>query len=162
MKQVVLDDSCLFDDDIIIADIKIYHYLLNVRRLRVGDRLNVLLRGREVRFAEVASIGNNLIKLSTLRVEAFKKQDFEISMFISNIKGKRLDISLRQIVEIGVDHINIVNADNSVARINMNDLESKSSRFLKLIDEALKQSGNTRVPSINFYGDFLVFLIPLL
>ncbi|AHH10530.1 16S rRNA (uracil(1498)-N(3))-methyltransferase [Borrelia coriaceae] len=158
MKQVVLDDSCLFDDDIIIADIKIYHYLLNVRRLRVGDRLNVLLRGREVRFAEVASIGNNLIKLSTLRVEAFKKQDFEISMFISNIKGKRLDISLRQIVEIGVDHINIVNADNSVARINMNDLESKSSRFLKLIDEALKQSGNTRVPSINFYGDF--FSIP--
>ncbi|AHH09576.1 Putative cytosolic protein [Borrelia parkeri SLO] len=158
MKQIVLDDTCLFDNDIIINDVKIYHYLVDVRRVKIGDTLNVLLRGREVRFAKISSIDNNLIKLSTLKVEMLKKRDFEISIFISSLKGKKLDLSLRQVVEIGVDHINIVNADNSVARIDMDDLEFKSSRFLKLINEALKQSGNTQVPSLNFYKNF--FSIP--
>ncbi|BDU62964.1 ribosomal RNA small subunit methyltransferase E 2 [Candidatus Borrelia fainii] len=158
MKQIVLDDTCLFDNDIIIDDVKIYHYLVDVRRVKVGDMLNVLLRGREVRFAEISRIDNNLIKLSTLKIEMLKKRDFEISIFISSLKGRKLDLSLRQVVEIGVDHINIVNADNSVARIDMDDLEFKRSRFLKLINEALKQSGNTQVPSINFYRNF--FSIP--
>ncbi|ANF33840.1 16S rRNA (uracil(1498)-N(3))-methyltransferase [Borrelia turicatae] len=154
MKQIVLDDTCLFDNDIIIDDVKIYHYLVDVRRAKVGDTLNVLLGGREVRFAEISSIDNNLIKLSTLKVEMLKKRDFEVSIFISSLKGRKLDLSLRQVVEIGVDHINIVNADNSVARIDMDDLEFKSTRFLKLINEALKQSGNTQVPSLNFYKNF--------
>ncbi|WP_421622796.1 16S rRNA (uracil(1498)-N(3))-methyltransferase [Borrelia sp. MN22-0132] len=158
MKQIVLDDTCLFYNDIIIDDVKIYHYLVDVRRVKVGDTLNVLLRGREVRFAEIFSIDNNLIKLSTLKVEMLKKRDFEISIFISSLKGRKLDLILRQVVEIGVDHINIVNADNSIARIDMDDLEFKSSRFLRLINEALKQSGNTQVPSINFYKNF--FSIP--
>ncbi|AHH08325.1 16S rRNA (uracil(1498)-N(3))-methyltransferase [Borrelia anserina] len=158
MKQIVLDDSCLFDDDIIIDDFKMYHYLVDVRRFKVGDTLSVLLKGKEVRFAEISSINNNVVRLSTLRVEKLNKRDFEINMFISNLKGRKLDLSLRQVVEIGVDQINIVNADNSVARIDMDNLEFKSSRFLKLIDEALKQSGNTRVPGINFYKDF--FSIP--
>ncbi|AHH12378.1 Putative cytosolic protein [Borrelia hermsii YBT] len=158
MKQIVLDDSCLFDNDIIIDDVKIYHYLVDVRRVKLGDTLNVLLRGREIRFAEIIGINNNLIRLSTLKIEKLKTRDFEISMFISNLKGRKLDLSLRQIVEIGVDQINIVNADNSVARIEMDDLNFKSSRFAKLIDEALKQSGNTQVPSINFYRNF--FSIP--
>ncbi|WP_024653911.1 16S rRNA (uracil(1498)-N(3))-methyltransferase [Borrelia persica] len=158
MKQIVLDYSCLFDDDIIIDDVGIYHYLVNVRRLRVGDSLNVLLGRREVRFVEVVSIKNNQIRLSTLRVEELQMCRFEISMFISNLKGRKLDLSLRQIVEIGVSQINIVNADNSIARLDIDNLEFKSSRFLKIIDEALKQSGNTQIPNVNFYNDF--FSIP--
>ncbi|BCR20965.1 16S rRNA (uracil(1498)-N(3))-methyltransferase [Borrelia miyamotoi] len=158
MKQIVLDDSCLFENNIIINDVKIYRYLVDVRRVRVGDTLNVLLKGKEVRFAKISSIDSNFIKLSTLKIEKLKKRDYEISMFISTLKGRKLDLSLRQIVEIGVDQINIVNADHSVSRIDMNNLAFKSTRFLNVIDEALKQSGNTQMPNINFYRDF--FSIP--
>ncbi|BCR21791.1 16S rRNA (uracil(1498)-N(3))-methyltransferase [Borrelia sp. HM] len=158
MKQIVLDDSCLLENDIIINDIKIYHYLVDVRRVRVGDTLSILFRGKEVRFTKILSIGSNFIKLSTLKVEKLKKRDFEISMFISTLKGKKLDLSLRQIVEIGVAQINIVNAEHSVAKIDMDNLTFKNERFLRLIDEALKQSGNTQAPSLNFYRDF--FCIP--
>ncbi|ACH93307.1 16S rRNA (uracil(1498)-N(3))-methyltransferase [Borrelia duttonii] len=158
MKQIVLDYSCLFDDDIIIDDIKIYHYLVNVRRLRVGDRLNILLGKREIRFSEILSIENHRIRFATLRVEELKMRDFAIDIFISNLKGRKLDLSLRQVVEIGVNSINIVNADNSIAKLDMDNLEPKKLRFLKIIDEALKQSGNAQIPSINFYNDF--FSIP--
>ncbi|UER67538.1 16S rRNA (uracil(1498)-N(3))-methyltransferase [Borrelia sp. BU AG58] len=158
MKQIVLGDDCLFGNDIVINDVKIYHYLVDVRRVKVGDRLNVLLKGEDVRFAEILSMDNKLIRLSTLRVEKIKKRDFEISVFISSLKGRRLDFCLRQIVEIGVDQINIVNADNSVSRVDVNDLNFKSSRFSRIIDEALKQSGNVHVPSVNFYKNF--FSIP--
>ncbi|AYE36235.1 16S rRNA (uracil(1498)-N(3))-methyltransferase [Borrelia turcica IST7] len=158
MKQIVLNDDCLFGNDIIINDIKIYHYLIDVRRFKVGDALNVLVKGKEIRFAKILSIDNKIIRLSTLKIEKIKKRDFEISMFISNLKGRKLDLCLRQIVEIGVDHINIVNGDNSVSKIDMNDLSFKRSRFAKIIDEALKQSGNIHVPDINFYKNF--FSIP--
>ncbi|AWG42741.1 16S rRNA (uracil(1498)-N(3))-methyltransferase [Candidatus Borreliella tachyglossi] len=158
MKQIVLDDSCLFGNDIVIDDIKIYHYLVDVKRMQVGDTLSVLLKGKEVRFVEIVAIDNKLIKLSTLRIDQIKERDFEIDMFISSLKGRKLDLSLRQIVEIGVDRVNIVNADHSVSKINMDDLEFKSLRFSKVIDEALKQSGNTQAPSVNFYKDF--FSIP--
>lgn len=158
MKQIVLDDSCLLENDIIINDVNIYHYLVNVRRVRVGDKISVLFKGKEVRFAKILVIGSNFIRLSTLKVEKLKKRDFEISMFISSLKGKKLDLSLKHIVEIGVDQINIVNAEHSVAKIDMDNLTFKNERFSKLIDEALKQSGNTQSPSINFYGNF--FSIP--
>lgn len=159
MKQIVLDDSCLLENNIIINDVKIYHYLVDVRRVRVGDTLNVLLKGKEVRFAKISSIDSNFIKLSTLKVKKLKKRDYEISMFISSLKGRKLDLSLRQIVEIGVDQINIVNADHSVSRIDMDNLAFKSTRFLNVIDEALKQSGNTQMLVLIFIEIFLAFLI---
>ncbi|QMU99145.1 16S rRNA (uracil(1498)-N(3))-methyltransferase [Borrelia sp. A-FGy1] len=158
MKQIVLDDSCLFGNDIVINDSKICHYLFHVRRFKVGDTLNVLLKGKEIRFAKILSMDNKLIKLYTLKIEKIKRRHFEISMFISNLKGRKLDLCLRQIVEIGVDHINIVNGDNSVSKIDIDDLNFKRSRFLKIIDEALKQSGNVHVPNINFYENF--FSVP--
>ncbi|WKC57917.1 16S rRNA (uracil(1498)-N(3))-methyltransferase [Borrelia sp. P9F1] len=158
MKQIVLGNDCLFGNDIVINDIKIYHHLVDVRRVRVGDTLNVLLKGEGVRFARILSIDDKLIRLSTIGAEKIKKRDFQISMFISNLKSRKLDFCLRQIVEIGVDQINIVNADNSVSRIDVNNLKFKSSRFSRIVDEALKQSGNANAPSINFYKNF--FSVP--
>ena len=156
MKQIVLNDDCLFGNDIVINDIKIYHYLIDVRRFKIGDALNVLVKGKEIRFVKILSIDNKIIRLSTLKIEKIKKRDFEISMFISNLKGRKLDLCLRQIVEIGVDHINIVNGDNSVSKMDMNDLSFKRSRFSKIIDEALKQSGNIHVLVLIFTKIFSI------
>ncbi len=65
---------------------------------------------------------------------------------------------LRQVVEIGVSEINIINADHSVSKIDINSTSSKALRFSKIIDEALKQSGNQIVPKINF---IIIFLFAL-
>ncbi len=65
---------------------------------------------------------------------------------------------LRQVVEIGVSEINIINADHSVSKIDINSTSAKTLRFSKIIDEALKQSGNQIVPKINFYNNF--FYLP--
>ncbi|MCD2349124.1 16S rRNA (uracil(1498)-N(3))-methyltransferase, partial [Borreliella americana] len=46
MKQIVLDENCLVGDFIIVKDIKIYHHLVNVRRLKKGDKLNILLKDK--------------------------------------------------------------------------------------------------------------------
>lgn len=66
---------------------------------------------------------------------------------------------LRQIVEIGVSEINIINADRSVSKIDISNASAKILRFSKIIDEALKQSGNKIVPKINFYNNFFIYLI---
>lgn len=68
---------------------------------------------------------------------------------------------LRQVVEIGVSEINIINADRSVSKIDINNASAKILRFSKIIDEALKQSGNKIVPKINFYNNFFIYLILL-
>ncbi|UGQ17156.1 16S rRNA (uracil(1498)-N(3))-methyltransferase [Borrelia sp. RT1S] len=158
MKQIVLSGDCLSGNDIVINDIKVYHHLVDVRRVKIGDTLNVLLKGEGVRRAKILSIDNRIVRLSTLKVEKVERRDFRISMFISNLKSRKLDLCLRQVVEIGVDQINIVNADNSVSRIDVDDLKFKSSRFSRIVDEALKQSGNVHVPTINFYKNF--FSVP--
>lgn len=158
MKQIVLDANCLVGDFIIVKDMRIYHHLVNVRRLKKGDKLNILLKDKELRVSEIVNIGSNFIKFATNKIDKIEKNNFEISMFISSLKGKKIDSVLRQVVEIGVSEINIINADHSVSKIDINSTSAKTLRFSKIIDEALKQSGNKIVPKINFYNNF--FYLP--
>ncbi|WKD00701.1 16S rRNA (uracil(1498)-N(3))-methyltransferase [Borreliella americana] len=154
MKQIVLDQNCLVGDFIIVKDTKIYHHLVNVRRLKKGDKLNILLKDKELRVSEIVKIGSNFIKFTTNKIYKIEKNNFEISIFISTLKGKKIDLVLRQVVEIGVSEINIVNADRSVSKMDISNASAKILRFSKIIDAALKQSGNKIVPKINFYNNF--------
>ncbi|MCD2382273.1 16S rRNA (uracil(1498)-N(3))-methyltransferase [Borreliella americana] len=154
MKQIVLDENCLVGDFIIVKDIKIYHHLVNVRRLKKGDKLNILLKDKELRVSEIVKIGSNFIRFTTNKIYKIEKNNFEISIFISTLKGKKIDLVLRQVVEIGVSEINIVNADRSVSKMDISNASAKILRFSKIIDAALKQSGNKIVPKINFYNNF--------
>ncbi|MCD2332672.1 16S rRNA (uracil(1498)-N(3))-methyltransferase [Borreliella americana] len=154
MKQIVLDENCLLGDFIIVKDIKIYHHLVNVRRLKKGDKLNILLKDKELRVSEIVKIGSNFIRFTTNKIYKIEKNNFEISIFISTLKGKKIDLVLRQVVEIGVSEINIVNADRSVSKMDISNASAKILRFSKIIDAALKQSGNKIVPKINFYNNF--------
>ncbi|MBB6042891.1 16S rRNA (uracil(1498)-N(3))-methyltransferase [Borreliella yangtzensis] len=158
MKQIVLDANCLVGDFIIVKDMRIYHHLINVRRLKKGDKLKILLKGKELRVSEIVKIGSNFIEFATNKIDKIEKNNFEISIFISSLKGKKIDSILRQIVEIGVSEINIINADRSVSKIDISSTSAKTLRFSKIIDEALKQSGNKIVPKINFYNSF--FYLP--
>ncbi|WKC88032.1 16S rRNA (uracil(1498)-N(3))-methyltransferase [Borreliella japonica] len=158
MKQIVLDSNCLVGDFVIVKDVKIYHHLVNVRRLKKGDKLNILLKNKELRVSEVLKIGSNFIKFATNKIDKIEKSNLEISIFISSLKGKKIDSVLRQVVEIGVSEINIINADHSVSKIDISNTSAKALRFSKIIDEALKQSGNKIVPKINFYNNF--FYLP--
>lgn len=158
MKQIVLDANCLAGDFIIVKDMKIYHHLINVRRLKKGDKLKILLKGKELRVSEIVKIGSNFIEFATNKIDKIEKNNFEISIFISSLKGRKIDSILRQIVEIGVSEINIINADRSVSKIDISSTSAKNLRFSKIIDEALKQSGNKIVPKINFYNNF--FYLP--
>ncbi|QFI14483.1 16S rRNA (uracil(1498)-N(3))-methyltransferase [Borrelia sp. CA_690] len=157
MKQIVLDANCLEGDFAIVKDVRIYHHLVNVRRLKKGDKLNILLKDGELRASEVVKIGSNFIKLATNKIDKIEKNNFEISIFISSLKGKKIDSALRQVVEIGVSEINIINAEHSVSKIDINNTSAKTLRFSKIIDEALKQSGNKIIPKINFYNNFFSF-----
>nr|WP_235691466.1 16S rRNA (uracil(1498)-N(3))-methyltransferase [Borreliella americana] len=149
-----MDENCLLGDFIIVKDIKIYHHLVNVRRLKKGDKLNILLKDKELRVSEIVKIGSNFIRFTTNKIYKIEKNNFEISIFISTLKGKKIDLVLRQVVEIGVSEINIVNADRSVSKMDISNASAKILRFSKIIDAALKQSGNKIVPKINFYNNF--------
>nr|WP_235691505.1 16S rRNA (uracil(1498)-N(3))-methyltransferase [Borreliella americana] len=149
-----MDENCLVGDFIIVKDIKIYHHLVNVRRLKKGDKLNILLKDKELRVSEIVKIGSNFIRFTTNKIYKIEKNNFEISIFISTLKGKKIDLVLRQVVEIGVSEINIVNADRSVSKMDISNASAKILRFSKIIDAALKQSGNKIVPKINFYNNF--------
>nr|WP_221415490.1 16S rRNA (uracil(1498)-N(3))-methyltransferase [Borreliella lanei] len=149
-----MDANCLAGDFIIVEDTSIYHHLINVRRLKRGDKLNILLKDKELRASEIVEIGSNFIKFATNKIDKIEKNNFETSIFISSLKGKKIDLVLRQVVEIGVSEINIINADRSVSKIDISNASAKILRFSKIIDEALKQSGNKIVPKINFYNNF--------
>ncbi|AJA90181.1 16S rRNA methyltransferase [Borreliella chilensis] len=154
MKQIVLDENCLSGNFIVVNDIKIYHHLINVRRLKKGNKLNILLKNKELRASEIVEIGSDFIKFATNKIEKIEKNNFEISIFISSLKGKKIDSVLRQVVEIGVSEINVINSDHSVSKIDISNTSAKTLRFSKIINEALKQSGNKIVPKINFYNSF--------
>ncbi len=89
MKQIVLDANCLAGDFVIVKDMRIYHYLINVRRLKKGDKLNILLKDKELRASEIVEIGSNFIKFATNKIDKIEKSNFEISIFISSLKGKK-------------------------------------------------------------------------
>ncbi len=148
MKQFILPGS--FDGSpSVLLDEKDTHYLKNVLRVKVGAELKCtapdgsVWRGIVSRFAdegctlELFPAGTGSEKDATAAGSSA-----QVVLYQSLIKGKNMDLIIRQAVEAGV--AKVVPVETEYSQIRLKDFKNeKPERWQRIIKEAMQQSGTS-------------------
>lgn len=148
MKQFILPAS--FDgSSSVLLDEKDTHYLKNVLRVKVGAELKCtapdgsVWRGIVSRFDDAGCT----LELFPAGTDAEKdacggSQSTRIILYQSLIKGKNMDLIIRQAVEAGVAAV--VPVETEYSQIRLKDFKNeKPDRWQRIIKEAMQQSGTS-------------------
>ncbi|MCX7786727.1 MAG: 16S rRNA (uracil(1498)-N(3))-methyltransferase [Spirochaetes bacterium] len=125
---------------------KDYHYLVRVLRKRVGDSFNASDGAGTYYYATVEEIAPSFCILRVQRRGPLERPFPEITLFQCIPKGKKLDLIVRQAVELGVSRVVPVISKFSVPR--WESLSEKIQRLQRIAKEAAQQCGSLEVPKI--------------
>ena len=123
------------------------HHLIRVRRVRVGERIEILNgRGAVLSCVVTAINGRDLeLELADLSVPAVP--DIRTHLMVSVPKGKTFPGLLHKAVELGVAEITPLVTDNTEP--DTDRLDGKAKRWEVVLVEAVKQSGNPWLPRLH-------------
>jgi 16S rRNA (uracil1498-N3)-methyltransferase len=131
---------------------KDYHYLVRVRRLRVGDSFRALLPVQSSGQA-VAGTGEVLVQVRQVDGETLVGRCLPVNtgqgteplppilLFQALPKGAKMDLIVRQATELGIAGIVPFAAERSIPKIQDREGE-KSGRWERIVREARQQSGS--------------------
>ena len=147
MKQFILPAS--FDgSSSVLLDEKDTHYLKNVLRVKVGAELKCtapdgsVWRGIVSRFDDGCTLELFPAGTAAEKDACGGSQNTRIILYQSLIKGKNMDLIIRQAVEAGVAAV--VPVETEYSQIRLKDFKNeKPDRWQRIIKEAMQQSGTS-------------------
>ena len=126
-----------------------HHHLSRVLRLKPGDSLS-LFDGKGRGFdARLVSVGRHESIVSVIgeeTAEAESRLALILAMALS--KGEKLDWVLQKGTELGVQAFHPLPARRSDLRVPAERLPERLARWRRVVLEACKQSGRTRLPEV--------------
>ncbi|APD10123.1 MULTISPECIES: 16S rRNA (uracil(1498)-N(3))-methyltransferase [Thermus] len=120
------------------------HHLLEVLRVRVGDRFTVFDAEREA-LAEVVDLGPPVRYRILEERRPEREVGVEVVLYVALLKGDKLGEVVRGATELGATRIQPLITRHSVPK-EMG--EGKLKRLQTIAVEAAKQSGRLRVPEV--------------
>lgn len=147
MKQFLLPPSFKGGNNITL-DKDDSHYLLNVRRSKMGDVIPGRDQDGRAYILTIQGIEDNLCHLD-VRVDEENPEDenrIEIILMPCLLKGKKMDGVIRQAVESGASSIHPLESRNTVVKLKED--RQKGDRWRKIIREAAQQSGSNQAPEL--------------
>lgn len=154
MKQLILPKDYK-GESLFPLSLEDSHYLTKVQRKEIGYTLSLLdMNGANYN----GTIVGNEHGLCTLKLEKFddaQKLSHEIILFQCIPKGKKIDLMIRQSVEIGVSEIVPIMAEHSIPTFKTEDeRKKKRERWGKIIKEASQQSGTDHITKLSSLKTF--------
>lgn len=148
MRQFILPETFHGQHNMELLD-ENFHYICNVIRKKVGDSFPGLDRDGNKWLLTIIEISKESCNLKIDKIESQNNTKVEVTLVQCLPKGKKMDLIIRQAVEAGVKRIIPVLSDHAVPRFeNQKDLDKKRSRWEKIAQEAMQQSGTTIIPEI--------------
>ncbi|MCL2792756.1 MAG: 16S rRNA (uracil(1498)-N(3))-methyltransferase [Spirochaetaceae bacterium] len=145
MKQFILPDFDSANAEIILGN-KETHYLKNVLRCKVegtftaADKSGNTWKAKILRFENRKSVIALCCKTEPDKEE--KEAIPELVLYQCLLKGKKMDIVVRQATEAGISTIIPVESEFAIAKIEEKQRKEKTERWEKICKEALQQSGS--------------------
>ena len=147
MKQFILPAS--FDGaSSVLLDEKDSHYLKNVLRVKVGAELKCTAPDGSVWRGIVSRFGEGGCTLELFPAGTGAERDaaadagVQVVLYQSLIKGKNMDLIIRQAVEAGVAAV--VPVETEYSQIRVKDFKNeKPERWQRIIKEAMQQCGTS-------------------
>ena len=127
-----------------------HHYVMRVRRARVGDELELVDgSGRRAR-AVITRIAGDHTVLSADPAEAIVEPAPRVRVLVPLIKGDRMDACLEKLVEVGADELVVWAAARSVVKLDEARRESRIAHYQAIAQAAARQSGRAHVPAVTY------------
>jgi 16S rRNA (uracil1498-N3)-methyltransferase len=126
-----------------------HHYLTRVRRVRVGDAVELFdgLGGSAA--AVIRAIDAAAITLQVEVVRRDARRGAELTALIPLLKGDRMDQCVEKLVEVGVDRLVLWSAARSVVRLDGDKREARLERMRAQVLAAARQCGRADVPELD-------------
>ncbi len=130
----------------VILNNSLFNQITRVLRLKIKDKI-CLLDGKGCKgIYEIIEITNKEIKLK-LESKIKKELKKQVILIMALLKKDKLEWVIQKAVELGITHLYLFEADNSVVKTKNNG--NKLKRWQKIALEALEQSGGVFLPSIS-------------
>lgn len=124
------------------------HHLTVVLRTRVGDEV-YLVADKKVAKTEVIEISktNCIVKL----IEEFDEDNehsCDLTLGFGPLKGDNTQLVIQKAVELGVNHIDLINFKRNVSKFDSKKADKKIDKFNKIIEGACLQSRRNIKPTV--------------
>jgi len=150
--RIFVDPAALVAGEVVVAGDE-HHYLSHVRRVRVGDAVELVDGAGRRAAATIAQITTDTTLLVAGPPEAVAAAPPVIRALIPLIKGDRMDICLEKLVEVGADEIVVWPAARAVVRLYGARLAARVGKYQELARAAARQSGRAHVPAVTAPAD---------
>ena len=160
MPQFFIKDSDIDDTKAVIKDAE-YHHLINVRRAKTGDILDIRTdSGRRFK-AEIINISHSEILLNLPEEIQADHKIIDITLCMSLLKAGNFEFVIQKAVEVGVNKIIPVYTSRTVPELdkksdkkNIKKIEEKHNRWNKIALSAAKQCLRNNIPPVEHPVDF--------
>ena len=127
-----------------------HHYLGRVRRVRVGDAIELVDGVGHRAGAKIISMTESETRVEVGAVEAVSEPRPHVRVLLPLIKGDRMDYAIEKLVEVGVSEIIVWQAERSVVRLDGAKRDARVAHYAAVIEAAAKQSGRATLPTVSF------------
>jgi len=156
LPQFFIKDSDIDDTKAAIKGAECHH-LINVRRVKIGDILDIRTdSGRRFK-AEIISISHLEIQLRLSEEIETDNKIIDITLYMSLLKGGNFEFVIQKAVEVGVNKIIPVYTSRTIPEIKekIEKIEEKHKRWNKIALNAAKQCLRHNIPLVEYPIDFL-------
>ena len=123
------------------------HHLVRVRRVRMGEQVEILNGRGHLGLAKVVSVDRSVLALEMLAVNSIPRLSPQVHLLVALPKGKTFPELLHKAVELGVARITPLVTEN--VEVMPERAGKKQDRWESVLVEALKQSGNPWMPELD-------------
>jgi len=127
-----------------------HHYVMRVRRARLGDAVELVDGAGRRASAVIARIAEAETELTVDAPSAIASAPPFVRALIPLIKGDRMDQCLEKLVEVGCDEIIVWPAARAVVKLDADRRASRLAKFVAAMQAAARQCGRAQVPSVAF------------
>lgn len=120
-----------------------------VRRAQPGDRITIGDGRGQVADARLTSVSPNVVRAEVEASTTWPQPQPRLHVLQGLAKGDKVDSVVRQLVELGVDHITVFGAGRSVARWDERQAAAAAQRWAAVAHEAAKQSRRRWLPTLS-------------
>lgn len=126
------------------------HHLATVMRARIGQRVNCF-DGQGNAFAvDIVAIRKRQVEVEvTELLPSPPLQTHQTHLVLSLLKGQAMDRALQLATEVGADHISLLPAARSNARLPASIEDKKFNHWQRVLVSACEQSGRFYLPSLS-------------
>ena len=127
------------------------NHIVRIMRKKINDKVYVVFNNEIKYICNI--IDNNVDKVLITpyeQVDGSNELPIKITVAIPPLKNDKIEYLIQKITELGVSNIVLFNSERNVAKIKKDKVDSKLTRWNKIIKEAAEQSKRNIIPDITY------------